>query len=70
MLMDKSVNTSSIFKDGSMTFTVIYDNATNANFNEIDVIDILPFTGDARFPASNYSGQTELGAITTPSSSI
>lgn len=70
MLMDKSVNASSITKDGSMTFTVTYDNATNADFNEIDVIDVLPFTGDARFPASNYSGQTELGAITTSSTSI
>lgn len=70
MLMNKTVNAPTIVKDGTMTFTVTYDNATNAAFSEVDVIDILPFNGDGRFPATSFSGQTELGTLTTSSASI
>ena len=68
MLMNKSADTTNIPKSGSMAFTVTYDNDTNSDLNTIDVIDILPFVGDGRFPPSDFSGQTSLGAITTASS--
>lgn len=70
MLMNKTVNAPMTAKDGSMVFTVTYENATNEVFSEVDVIDILPFNGDGRFPASSFSGQTDLGVITTSSSAI
>lgn len=70
MLMNKTVDAPNIEKDGTLLFTVTYDNATNAPFSEVDVIDVLPFTGDGRFPATDFSGQTELSGITTNSSSI
>lgn len=70
MLMNKTVNAPTIGKNGTMVFTVTYDNATNDAFNEVDVIDILPFIGDGRFPVSSFSGQIELGTITTNSNAI
>ena len=70
MLMNKTVNAASFPKDGTLIFTVTYDNSTNAAFSEIDVIDILPFDGDARFPASSFSGTTQLAGISTNSNSI
>ena len=70
MLMNKIVSAATIGKDGTMVFTVEYDNSTNAAFSEIDVIDILPFNGDGRFPATSFSGQTELGTIMPNSSNI
>jgi len=70
MLMNKIVNSATVAKDGTLIFTVTYDNATNAAFSEVDVIDILPFNGDGRFPATNFNGQTELGTITPNSTNI
>ena len=69
MRMDKTVDQSLVPRDGSVVFTVSYENATNTTFGIVDIIDKLPFVGDQRFPATAHSGTTELGTVTaqTPS---
>lgn len=68
MLMNKTAAQPEIEVDGTLGFTVTYDNGTNSDFNEVDVIDILPYIGDGRFPATSYSGTTTLGAFSVESS--
>ena len=67
MLMNKMAAEPSIEIDGTLGFTVTYDNGTNSDFNEVDVIDILPYIGDGRFPATAYSGDTTLSSVSLDS---
>lgn len=69
MVMDKSVSVGGVFTDEPIEFTVTYLNGTNANFNLVDVIDILPYNGDGRIPATDFSGTSIFGGVTPQSTS-
>ena len=67
MLMGKTVDQVLVDRDAGFEYTVEYLNSSSVDFNEIQVIDVLPFVGDARTPASNFSGTTTLGTVTPQS---
>ena len=67
MLMGKTVDQVLVNRDAVFEYTVEYLNSSSVSFNEVQVIDVLPFVGDARTPASNFSGTTTLGTVTPQS---
>ena len=69
MVMDKVVSIGGVETDMPIEYTISYLNGTSTNFNVVDVIDVLPYVGDGRFPASNFGGTIALGQLTTQSSS-
>lgn len=54
----KSTSQPIIGPDGKLIYTLSYTNlsATPLASNSIDLIDILPYSGDGRTPATNFSG--------------
>ena len=54
--------------DTAIEFTVNYFNGTSNNFSQIDVIDVFPYNGDTRVPASDFSGTVALRSLSAQSS--
>ena len=69
MVMDKTVSIGGVETDNPIEYTISYLNGTNANFNIVDVIDVLPYNGDGRFPISDFGGTISLGQLTAQSTS-
>lgn len=67
LVMGKTVSVGDVPTDNPIEFTVNYFNGTNSNFNVVDIIDILPYNGDGRIPATSFSGTVALGLLTTQS---
>jgi large repetitive protein len=62
----KAVDAPLINPNGSSTWTVQVANF-EAAATTVDIIDVLPFIGDGRTPATNFAGTSQLsGAITVP----
>lgn len=69
MLMDKTVSIGGVETDKPIEYTISYLNGTSIDFNVIDVIDVLPFVGDGRFPPTSFGGTIALGPLTAQSTS-
>ena len=69
MIMDKTVSIGGVETDNPIEYTISYLNGTTSDFNVVDVIDVLPYVGDGRFPASNFGGTIALGQLTAQSTS-
>ncbi|MEJ8563014.1 SdrD B-like domain-containing protein [Yoonia sp. GPGPB17] len=67
MLITKRVAQDSIDPEESIDYTLEYFNATQNPFNEIDIIDVLPFVGDGR--GSNFTGDIAYTSATPQSTS-
>ena len=67
LVIAKDATISDVPPDTEIEFSVNYFNGTTVNFMELDVIDVLPFNGDARVPASSFSGTVGLASVTTQS---
>ncbi len=67
MIMGKSVTVGGVDPDTAIEFSINYDNETSSSLTVIDVIDILPYNGDGRFPSSSFSGGVGLDSVTTQS---
>ena len=46
-------------------WNLTYRNTTSNPFPGVDIIDVLPYLGDGRTPASNFSGTVALKSLTT-----
>lgn len=69
MVMDKMVTIGGVETNKPIEYTISYLNGTSSDFNVVDVIDVLPYVGDGRFPASSFGGTIALGQLTAQSSS-
>jgi uncharacterized repeat protein (TIGR01451 family) len=48
---------------GPITYTLSYINNTGVNLTKMEVIDVLPFIGDGRTPATSFTGSIVLNTI-------
>jgi len=69
MLMGKSVDLTLVNRDTAFVYTVEYLNSTTIPFNEMEIIDVLPYVGDGGIPPSNFQGTYALAAVTPQSAS-
>ena len=69
LVISKAATVSNVPANTAIAFSINYFNGTTVDFNEIDVIDILPYDGDNRVPASNFSGTAALASVSTQSTS-
>lgn len=69
MVMDKTVSVGGVSTDTPIEYTISYLNGTTSDFNLVDVIDVLPYNGDGRLPASDFDGTLALGQLTAQSTS-
>ena len=69
LVISKAATISDVPANTVIEFSINYFNGTTVDFTEIDVIDILPYDGDSRVPASDFSGTVALASVSTQSAS-
>ena len=67
LVISKAATISDVPANTAIEFIINYFNGTTLDFTEIDVIDILPYDGDNRVPASDFSGTVTLASVSTQS---
>ena len=68
LILAKKTTTPLEETDTPLSFVVEYFNGTNDDIPRTDVIDILPYVGDGRNPASSFSGTYSIAPLTFDSS--
>jgi hypothetical protein len=64
LYIQKIANQRYITPNQNLNYTIEYGNVTNSTFANTDLIDIFPYNGDARTPASSFQGDVHLSSIT------
>ncbi len=67
MIMGKNVTIPGGATNTPIEYEISYQNGTNVSYNRVDVVDILPYNGDGRFPNSQFTGSVGLAQLTTQS---
>ena len=62
----KSTSTPLIPEDGTMSFDLQYANTGVDNLGDVDLIEVLPFNGDGREPATDFAGTIALSNVDAP----
>ncbi|WP_166644203.1 SdrD B-like domain-containing protein [Leucobacter luti] len=62
----KTAPTAVVIAGDNVTWNVQYHNTSSEELTNIDIIDVFPYLGDGRGPASNFHGKLELNAISAP----
>ena len=62
----KSTATPLIPEDGTMSFDLQYANTGVSDLGDVDLIEILPFNGDGREPATDFTGTIALSNVDAP----
>ncbi len=61
--ISKAVDKSKINTNGSMTYTLTLDNHDPTQQSYTDLIDVLPYNGDGRTPATSFNGGYSVGDV-------
>jgi hypothetical protein len=64
LYIQKTANQRYIIPNQNLNYIIEYGNVTNSSFANTDLIDIFPYNGDARTPASSFQGDVHLSSIT------
>ncbi len=70
LLMHKQLTSGIVNPGGDLKFKLSYDNRTNVALSDVNVIDILPYNGDGRLPASQFQGSLGLKSVSPQSTNI
>jgi uncharacterized repeat protein (TIGR01451 family) len=68
IIMAKNTDTPLINQNELIRFNMEYYNGTPNDVNKVDIVDILPYNGDNRTPASSFSGTYVINPVTFESS--